>query len=116
MKKSKNDGFVTIKLEKWQVKHLIGAMRLGIWSQDWCATLVQTISVCDTDSLRWMANVNYLIEMITAQTGVSAEERGMYADNVTLNIIQGLVNKQCQQYELEMQKQDEKLQKDFNKN
>lgn len=86
---------VTIKLKVWQVKHLLGASRLGIWAEDWCAALWQTAhDSYDTHSGKWMCRIGYIIDQIKSQTGVT-EEDTEYGDADELNTIQTLVNAQC---------------------
>jgi hypothetical protein len=86
---------VTIKLKKWQIPYLLGAARLGIWNEDWCAGLIQTaINSYDTHSARLIMKVAYILDEIKKQTGITDEDKE-YACNEAVNIIQKWVDEEC---------------------
>lgn len=99
VKKSNKDHEVVIKLKAWQVENLLGAARLGIWAEHWCAVLVQSnINTYDTHSARWILSVGYIIDSIKAQTGV-VEENKEYGMTCMLEEIEQFVDAKSKQYE-----------------
>lgn len=87
---------VTVKLGASQIPYLLGAARLGIWAESWCATYSQTeFGSYDTHSRRWILQVGYIIKQIKKQTGIKKENKE-YGDKETLGLIEKLVQKQCQ--------------------
>jgi len=95
--KSQED-IVTIKLEKWSIKYLLGALRLGINAEDWCAGLTMTsINSYDTHSGKWIMRIAFLIDEIKRQTGEETEDME-YGECNSLNDIQLMVNKKCKEY------------------
>lgn len=82
---------VLMKLEKWQIPYLIGAIRLGIFVEHWSASLTYSIGCCDSHSLRWKNKVGDIISTIVKQTGVDEEntEHGLWY----VGAISELVNK-----------------------
>lgn len=108
---------VVIKLKKWQVEKLLGAARLGIWAEDWCAALIQTnINSYDTHSGRWILRVGYVIDEIKKQTGVIEEDKEYGRTTSVLEDIDKWVNEQCKvnvdnwaQYEEEMHQEYERV-------
>lgn len=85
----------TIKLKKWQIPYLLGAARLGIWCEDWCAGIIQTaINSYDTHSGRWIMKVGYILDQIKEQTGIKDEEKE-YGYDDALNAIQKWVDEEC---------------------
>lgn len=109
MQKPNNDDLekeVTIKLKKWQVPYLLGAVRLGIWNEDWCAGLVQTgINTYDTHSARWVGRVVFVIEQIKTQTGITQEETEHGCKEV-LSFIQKKIDEECIKNEKASQKRE----------
>lgn len=90
-----NQKYAYIKLEKWQVPYLLGATRLGIRTEDWCAYLVQTcIGTYDTDSAKWILAVGHIIDSVKHQTGVTDEEKE-YGYSDPLEKIENMVNDVC---------------------
>lgn len=97
--------FVTIKLKDWQIPLALGAMRLGIWLEDWCAALVQTdINSYDTHSGRWILQVGSIIDQIKKQTGINKEDKEYGSSAVWLKEINRWVAKQCQINEKNIQR------------
>jgi hypothetical protein len=53
---------VSIRVGKGFIPDILGALKLGIWLEDWCAGLDQTAGNCyDTQSLRWGNRIGYII-------------------------------------------------------
>ena len=91
------DREVVIKLKAWQVPYLLGSARLGIWAEDWCASLVQTNVNCyDTHSGKWILQVGNIIQQIKEQTGVQKEDKEYAEENMTLELIDKWVEEECQ--------------------
>lgn len=66
---------VTIQLEKWQIKYLLGALRLGINAEGWCANLSFAESLtADTHNAKYIVRIANVIETIGKQSGVTQEE------------------------------------------
>lgn len=116
MQKPNNDDLekeVIIKLKKWQIPYLLGAARLGIWCEDWCAGLIQTAcNSYDTHSGKWILKVGYIIDLIKEQTGIKEEEKEYGYDDALKNI-EEWVNKQCKQNEEEMAKWEEERYREY---
>lgn len=93
---------LTIKLRRWQIPFLLGALRLGIWNQDWSAALVQSsIGTYDTHAAKWILRVGSIIQQVKNQTGIADEHRE-YATKDTLDWIANLVFKECAKNEKEL--------------
>lgn len=89
------DKDVIIHLKDWQVPRLLGALRLGILLEDWCASIVQnSINTFDHHSERWTSSVDYIAEQIAEQTGVMDEETE-YASSAVLKYIGKWVGAEC---------------------
>jgi len=70
---------VVIKLKKWQIPRLLGAMRLGIWAEDWCAALVQSgINTYDTHSGMWIFSVGTIIDSIKKHYAFFSQSRAVF--------------------------------------
>lgn len=97
---------VIIKLKRWQIPYLLGAARLGIWTEDWCAGLDQTRANCyDTHSARWICRIDYIIDLIKNQTEITDEYKE-YGGDWALGIIEEWVNEECKRNE-ELAAEDE---------
>lgn len=106
--KEQKDKEVTIKLGALQIPYLLGAARLGIWAESWCAALSQTeFGSYDTHSGRWILQVGYIIKQIKKQTGIKTENKE-YGDKETLDWVEKLVNKQCRKNVRNFEKMEEK--------
>ncbi|MFC2145475.1 hypothetical protein ACFLQQ_04005, partial [Actinomycetota bacterium] len=80
---------VEIKLEKWQIPQLLGAIRLAHIAEGWCARLREAsdegMDIYDddfelnwflaggNDSLRWRKHIEQIIGQIKKQTGLDLE-------------------------------------------
>lgn len=94
-KKIQEDKDVVIYLKDWQVPRLLGALRLGILLEDWCASIVQnSINTFDHHSERWTSSVDYIAKQIIEQSGVMDEETE-YASSSVLKYIGKWVGAQC---------------------
>lgn len=94
-RKIQEDKDVVIRLKDWQVPRLLGALRLGILLEDWCASIVQnSINTFDRHSERWTSSVDYIAKQIIDQTGVMDEETE-YASSAVLQYIGKWVGAQC---------------------
>lgn len=102
---------INITLRKWQIRYLLGAIRLGIYAELWGNALYGA-AVCggDTRSARWRTSVNDIIATINSQTNITEEYK---ADgcSAAVKIIDDLVDKEC----LEMEKAYERYQDESNK-
>lgn len=96
---------VVIKLNNWQIAYLLGAVRLGIFVENWGASLNYSIGCCDSHSLRWKNKVAKIISTITEQTGIDEEntEHGLWY----VGAISELVNKVVVENENNCRKRDE---------
>ena len=75
MTEKEQESEVIIKLKGWQIPYLLGACRLGIWAEDWCAVLMQTASGSyDTHSAKWIFKVSHIIDTIKQQSDFDIEE------------------------------------------
>ena len=105
---------VVIKLKKWQIPRLLGAMRLGIWTEDWCAALVQSgINTYDTHSGMWIFSVGTIIDSIKKQTGVDKEDKEYGEYEQCLKEIEIWVDKQCKTNEENSRKRQEEENKKY---
>ncbi len=90
------DREVVIKLKAWQVPYLLGSARLGIWAEDWCASLTQTnINCYDTHSGKWILKVGYIIQQIKEQAGIQQEDKEYAEEQMTLELIDKWVEEEC---------------------
>lgn len=95
MTEKEQESEVNIKLKGWQIPYLLGACRLGIWAEDWCAGLMQTASGSyDTHSAKWIFKVSDIIDTIKQQSDFDIEETE-YGDEEVLNAIDSLIDAQC---------------------
>jgi hypothetical protein len=95
MQKQSEDEIVVINLERWRIPYLLGALRLGMRCEDWCAEQLQTpLGSYDTYSPRWIMKIAGIIKLISIQTGIEEEYRGSGYPEI-LNYIQKLINKDC---------------------
>ncbi len=93
---------VTITFEKGTISHLLGALRLGMWLEEWCAGLVQTaIGTYDSHSLKWCWVVTDLINQIKEQTGETEEWKEYGECDVSIGNIGKWVATKCAEYEKE---------------
>ncbi len=89
---------VTIKLEKYLIPSLLGALELGLTCEAWCAELEQTkLNSYDTHSVKWANRVSNAITKIKKQTSITNEDTE-YGHEGTLNEINKMVDKKCQYY------------------
>jgi len=95
MTEKEQESEVIIKLKSWQVPYLLGACELGIWVEDWCASLAQTsCGTYDTHSSKWIFRVEHTTDSIKEQSGIEATEKE-YGFDSFLSEIDEWVNKQC---------------------
>lgn len=105
---------VTIKLKAWQIPHLLGAARLGIWLEDWCGALVQTeINTYDTHSGKWILRLAYIIDQIKQQTGIETEYKEYGSAKGWLEEIEKWVDGQCKENERRWRQWEEEEHKKF---
>ncbi|EKD57580.1 MAG: hypothetical protein ACD_57C00224G0003 [uncultured bacterium] len=98
-KQRSNQNCVRIKLEKWQIPYLLGAARLGLSAEDWCAALIQTsMGTYDTHSAKWILAVAHIIDSIKKQTGIVEEDKE-YGYTCTLGQIERMINSECDKNE-----------------
>lgn len=108
------DKEVVIKLKAWQVPYLLGAARLGIWAEDWCASLTQTNVNCyDTHSGKWILKVGHIIQQIKEQTGEQKEDKEYAEEQMTLELIEKFVEEECQRNCEAWKEAEEKEYKDY---
>ena len=89
---------VVIKLKRGQIPYLLGAARLGILVQTWCARLwYAQAGRADEHLLDYRVSVGNTIKEIKEQTNIDEEtaERGY------LEVIDDFVTDQCKTYETE---------------
>lgn len=96
---------VAVKLEKWQIPYLLGAIRLGIFVEHWSASLTYSIGCSDSHSLRWKNIVTDIITTIREQTGIDEEdtEHGLWY----VGAIGELVNKVAVSVEMDHNRYEE---------
>ncbi len=89
---------VTISLPKESISSLLGALRLGIWLENWCANLCMTgIGTYDSHSWRWSKHILNAMDLIKKQTGIQDEFKEYGECNGFLDEMADWVNKQCDQ-------------------
>ena len=94
-----DEKIVTIRLQEWSIKYLLGALRLGINAEDWCAQLSMSESgTADTHSGKWIMRIAFIIDEINKQTNISTEEKE-YGDYSVLDQVQTMVDEQCRKYQ-----------------
>ena len=94
-----------ITLNDWQISYLLGAARLGIWAESWCAELVMSgIGTCDTHSGKWILRVGKIIDQVKEQTGIS-EEDTEYGSKSALDWVEKLVKSQSKKNDAYWEKQ-----------
>ena len=107
MTEKEQESEVIIKLKGWQIPYLLGACRLGIWAEDWCAGLMQTASGSyDTHSNKWIFKVAHIIDTIKQQSDFDIEETE-YGNDEVLNAIDYLIDAQCVTNQKNLEKQEE---------
>ncbi len=90
---------VTITIDKRFIPCLLGALRLGVWLEDWCACLVQSaIGTYDSHSRRWCNTIIHLIVSIKEQTGADQEWKEYAESDVTIEDIAKWVEAKCAEY------------------
>lgn len=91
------DEVVTIKLPRKLIPPLVSSIQLGMTTEDWCASLVQTaIQAYDTHSAKWLHTVGYILDEIKEQTKVTATDPE-YATAEPLAEIQDMIDERCAQ-------------------
>jgi len=99
----------TIKLKGWQITRLIGAARLGIQAEHWCAGLVQTgAGASDMESMKWISSVRYTIDEVKKQTKVKHEDRGYGEADGVIEEIDKWVNDKCEKNEKNLEELEER--------
>ncbi len=90
---------LTIVATEWELSELFGAIRLGVWLEDWCATLTQTaIDSYDTHSYKWCMRVLHQLEDMEKQTGITYESKEYAQDDWAVSLIEAFVDKKASEF------------------
>jgi hypothetical protein len=90
---------LTIEATKWELSELFGAVRLGVWLEDWCATLTQAaIDSYDTHSYKWCMRVLHQLEKMEKQTGITYESKEYAQDEWAVTLIEAFVDKKAGEF------------------
>lgn len=83
----------TLELAERDLVELFGAIRLGVWLEDWCATLSQSASGnCDTSSYKWCMRVLSTLEKMKEKSGISYEWKEYAQDKWAISLIDDFVD------------------------
>ena len=89
---------VMISIPKAYVPHLLGALRLGLRLENWCASLCMTeIGTYDSWSRHWSGNISHMINSTKEQTGVQDEFKAYGCSEGWLDEMSVWVDGQCRQ-------------------
>lgn len=87
---------IVIRLKAWQIPYLLGSLKLGIWLEDWSASLIQSsIGTYDSHSARWIAKVVYIAQQIKEQTGIQEECKEYAESQEIIALIDKWVAEEC---------------------
>ncbi len=90
-----------LKLWKWQIPYILGAMNLGTYLESLCVDLLHSGSYVDGHMADYYMKVNNISSNIREQTGVN-KERGGYGDYTdVVTSIREMVRKECKKAEKE---------------
>lgn len=90
---------LTLTAPKQYFSELFGAVRLGVWLEDWCATLEQcSIDTADTRSYKWCMRVLWMLEQMQDNTGVKSEWKEYAQSEWAVSIIEEFVDKKGWEY------------------
>ncbi len=90
-----------LKLWKWQIQYILGAMNLGTYLESLCVDLLHSGSYVDGHMADYYMKVNNIADIIKEQTGVD-KERGGYGDYTdVITSIREMVRKECKRAEKE---------------
>jgi hypothetical protein len=96
---------ITLELTDRQLSYLFGAIRLGVWLEDWCAGLSQTaVDTYDTHSFRWCMPILWILEDMKKQSGFSEEWKGNGESDYAIELIEKFVEKECKKNRSEWKK------------
>jgi len=87
---------ITIEVTDRELSYLFGAIRLGVWLEDWCAGLVQTaINSYDTHSIKWCVRVLKILDEMKKESGVTEEWREYGGDDYAIELLGKFVEEEC---------------------
>ncbi len=93
---------VTITLTRHLIPCLLGAARLGIWLESWCAMMYWlALDHHDSGSMKWCNSVNRLTNEIKQQTGITEEYKEYGEAEQFIDIIEKFVGDECDRYHKE---------------
>lgn len=86
---------ITIKATGTEFKNLFGAIRLGIWLENWC-TWLHCVSLNDGDiaSSKWMMRALYC-QSDEKRTGIKNEWKNFGEEDNLIELLDNYVNKKC---------------------
>ena len=88
---------ITIEVTDRQLSYLFGAIRLGVWLEDWCAGLSQTaINTYDTHSYKWCMPVLKVLDDMKKESGVTEEWKEYGDSDYAIGLIGKYVEKECE--------------------
>lgn len=94
-----NNKKINMELDASQVPYLLGAIRLGIWVNDWCAALSYSVRrTVDTRAGRSISHMTQIIDQIKQQTSISHEMKPD-AHSFAMKQIVDLISKECKKFE-----------------
>lgn len=87
---------ITFEATDSELAELFGAIRLGVWLEDWCASLSQTaIESYDTNSYKWCMRVLRILDDLQIKSGIKSEWKEYAEGDYPINIFQQFVDEEC---------------------
>ena len=88
---------ITIEVTERELSYLLGAIRLGVWLEDWCAGLAQTaINSYDTHSIKWCIRVLKILDEMKKQSKVTEEWKEYGEVDYAIDVIGKFVEEECE--------------------
>jgi len=87
---------ITIEVTDRELSYLFGAIRLGVWLEDWCAGLSQTaINTYDTHSYKWCMPVLRILDDMKKESGITEEWKEYGECDYAIEHIGKFVGEEC---------------------
>ena len=87
---------ITIEVTDRELSYLFGAIRLGVWLEDWCACLSQTaVDTYDTHSSRWCIPVLWILKDMKKKSVIKEEWKESGESDYAIKLISKFVKNEC---------------------
>lgn len=97
---------ITIKATETEFENLFGAVRLGIWLEDWCTRLqCVPLNDGDTTSSKWMMRALYIVNQMKKETGITKEWKNFGEEDDFIELLDDYVCEKCNEWKEEAKRE-----------